>query len=70
MKNHSQRPLHYNFKQNNQVALSFKTELNFTGWRGIAVPFRDMKGSATGKLDKLVITAKFRSSRYAFFLIK
>lgn len=50
-------PLTLQFKQNNQVALSFNTELNFTGWRGIAVPFRDMKGSATGKLDKLVITA-------------
>ncbi|MEY2343668.1 hypothetical protein I3679_002955 [Proteus mirabilis] len=61
-------PLTLQFKQNNQVALSFNTELNFTGWRGIAVPFRDMKGSATGKLDKLVITAPDQAG--TLFLIK
>lgn len=50
-------PLIFQFKQSNQVVLSFDTQLNFTGWRGIAVPFRDMKGSATGTFDKLVINA-------------
>nr|MBG3151899.1 chondroitinase [Proteus mirabilis] len=50
-------PLTLQFKQNDQVALGFDAQLNFTGWRGIAVPFRDMKGTATGKLDQLVITA-------------
>ena len=50
-------PLTFQFKQGNQIALSFDTQLNFTGWRGIAVPFRDMNGSATGTFDKLVITA-------------
>ncbi|QPT33223.1 chondroitinase [Proteus penneri] len=50
-------PLTFAFKQNNKIALSFNAELNFTGWRGIAVPFRDMQGSATGQFEQLVITA-------------
>lgn len=50
-------PLSFQFKQGDTPALSFNTQLDFTGWRGIAVPFRDMTGKATGKFDKLVITA-------------
>lgn len=61
-------PLTLAFKQNNKIALSFNAELNFTGWRGIAVPFRDMQGSATGQLDQLVITAPNQAG--TLFLIK
>lgn len=50
-------PLKFNFMQNNQTARSFAVGLNFRGWRGIAVPFRDMSGSITGTLDKLEIIA-------------
>lgn len=50
-------PLTFAFKQNNKIALRFDTQLDFTGWRGIAVPFRDMQGTATGQFDQLVITA-------------
>ena len=45
-------PLTFAFKQNNKIALSFDTQLDFTGWRGIAVPFRDMQGTATGQFDQ------------------
>ncbi|WP_193014639.1 chondroitinase family polysaccharide lyase [Proteus sp. FME41] len=50
-------PLIFQFKQNNKVGLRFDTQLNFTGWRGIAVPFHDMQGDAKGQFDQLVITA-------------
>ncbi len=50
-------PLNFRFIQNNQAARSFSVGLNFRGWRGIAVPFRDMSGTATGTLTKLEISA-------------
>ena len=35
----------------------FRAPLNFTGWRGIAVPFRDMQGEGTADMNRLTITA-------------
>ncbi|MFZ7224623.1 chondroitinase family polysaccharide lyase [Avibacterium avium] len=51
------QPLQFDFEQQGKVKKSFKINLDFTGWRGIAVPFRDMPGGKVLSLDKLVITA-------------
>ncbi|MFZ7273921.1 chondroitinase family polysaccharide lyase [Avibacterium avium] len=51
------QPLQFAFEQNGQVKKSFKINLDFVGWRGIAVPFRDMQGEKVTNLDKLVIQA-------------
>lgn len=51
------QPLDFQFEQSGQIKKSFQISLNFTGWRGIAVPFRDMKGEKADQLDKLVINA-------------
>ncbi|MCW9709577.1 chondroitinase [Avibacterium sp. 21-586] len=50
-------PLAFTFEQNGQVKKSFNINLDFVGWRGIAVPFRDMQGEEVTRLDKLVIQA-------------
>ncbi|TCJ95874.1 chondroitin-sulfate-ABC endolyase/exolyase [Volucribacter psittacicida] len=50
-------PLTFEFKQGGQQKKSFVANLDFTGWRGIAVPFRDMQGDKVEQLDQLVITA-------------
>lgn len=51
------QPLQFDFEQQGKVKKSFKINLDFTGWRGIAVPFRDMPGGKVLSLDRLVITA-------------
>ncbi|MCW9718070.1 chondroitinase family polysaccharide lyase [Avibacterium sp. 21-599] len=51
------QPLHFSFEQQGKVKKSFDINLDFTGWRGIAVPFRDMQGENVTNLDKLVIQA-------------
>ncbi|KAA6208799.1 chondroitinase family polysaccharide lyase [Avibacterium paragallinarum] len=51
------QPLQFDFEQQGKVKKSFKINLDFTGWRGIAVPFRDMPGGKVLSLDKLVIKA-------------
>lgn len=50
-------PLTFNFYQADTLQKSFAANLDFTGWRGIAVPFRDMQGENKEKLDRLVINA-------------
>ncbi|WP_422120932.1 chondroitinase family polysaccharide lyase [Moellerella wisconsensis] len=50
-------PLTFRFMQNKQPAKTFKVGMNFSGWHGIAVPFRDMTGEARGKFDALQIIA-------------
>ncbi|PVX33419.1 chondroitin-sulfate-ABC endolyase/exolyase [Pasteurella langaaensis DSM 22999] len=50
-------PLKFAFEDKGSVKKSFQINLDFVGWRGIAVPFRDMQGEKVSALDKLVIQA-------------
>lgn len=51
------QPLQFAFEQKGKVKKSFKVNLDFVGWRGIAVPFRDMQGEKVTALDKVIIQA-------------
>ncbi|WP_245907069.1 chondroitinase family protein [Photobacterium sanctipauli] len=45
--------LRFSFKTNEQENVFFQYSLNFTGWRGIAVPFRDMNGAPAESMNQL-----------------
>ena len=49
--------LRFQFSQGAEAGPGFSVPLDFSGWRGLAVPFRDMPGTARGTLDRLTITA-------------
>lgn len=49
--------LTFQFGEKNHVNTQFKASLNFLGWRGIAVPYRDMEGEPVKDMDNLTITA-------------
>ncbi|MCD1125338.1 hypothetical protein LPW36_04740 [Jinshanibacter sp. LJY008] len=46
----------FNFGREESVNCSFNIKLNFVGWRGIAVPFRDMEGKAVEGMQYLTIS--------------
>ncbi|WP_248783048.1 chondroitinase family polysaccharide lyase [Photobacterium kishitanii] len=53
----SNKKLTFELGNENNTKIYFKYGLNFSGWRGIAVPFRDMEGTATANMDRLRIIA-------------
>ncbi|MEC6907323.1 chondroitinase family polysaccharide lyase [Photobacterium piscicola] len=53
----SDKTLKFKFGNENNTNVYFEYGLNFDGWRGIAVPFRDMEGAATANMDRLQILA-------------
>ncbi len=54
----SNKQLEFQFLQNDQLATSFKLNLNFTGWRAISVPFeQDMLGQPNESMNKLIVVA-------------
>lgn len=60
------QPLTFSFYHDGKVYNTFKANMDFTGWRGIAVPYRDMQGEKADKLDKLVITAPDEAGKIYF----
>lgn len=49
--------LTFEFGTQQTTQIQFQYGLNFSGWRGISVPFRDMEGTATANMDRLRIIA-------------
>lgn len=49
--------LTFQFGEKNHVDIQFKASLDFLGWRGIAVPYRDMEGKPAKDMSSLTITA-------------
>ncbi|MBL4829922.1 MAG: chondroitinase [Aliivibrio sp.] len=49
--------LTFEFGTDNRIDTSFVYSLNFSGWRGISVPFRDMNGEAKDKMNRLTVRA-------------
>lgn len=58
--------LTFHFGQGEAVNASFSISLAFSGWRGIAVPFRDMQGEAIEGMDRLTIIAPERAGQLLF----
>lgn len=59
-------PLTFAFEQGDKAVKSFEFNLNFTGWRGIAVPFRDMTGAGADHADRLVVRAPKQAGKLFF----
>ncbi|MBE2894259.1 chondroitinase family polysaccharide lyase [Spirabiliibacterium falconis] len=59
-------PFTFTFKQGDKTVKQFEFNLNFTGWRGVAVPFRDMKGDAVNRADSVMIKAPNQAGKVFF----
>ncbi len=53
----SDNTITFQFGKNDSSQAQFSYSLNFEGWRGISVPFRDMDGTPTAGMNRLTITA-------------
>ncbi|WP_022939877.1 chondroitinase family polysaccharide lyase [Psychromonas hadalis] len=49
--------INFSFGSKDTTDAYFNYSLDFKGWRGISVPFRDMQGTAAENMNKLSITA-------------
>lgn len=58
--------LTFRFAQGDRAAASFQAKLNFSGWRGIAVPYRDMQGKPSAQMDRVTITAPAQAGTLYF----
>lgn len=65
---YSEKPINdvlkVSFTEQGNVKKYFEVNLNFKGWRGIAVPFRDMSGVQVDKLDKVELTVGTEGQLY------
>lgn len=65
-----QDTLKFNFNQANDIKSSFVLNLNFKGWRAVAIPFEsDMQGTPTEDMDSLSIVAPAASGKIYFDLM-
>lgn len=62
----SDQSLTFQFGHGDSPQIQFKYGLNFTGWRGISVPFRDMDGTPSAGMNRLTITAPDTSGTLYF----
>ncbi|MCW8331546.1 chondroitinase [Photobacterium sp. SDRW27] len=53
----SDNVLTFQFGKDNSPQTQFTYSLNFEGWRGISVPFRDMDGTPTAGMNRLTVNA-------------
>ncbi|OZS41549.1 chondroitinase family polysaccharide lyase [Photobacterium sanguinicancri] len=53
----SDKSLTFQFGTDDNQQSQFSYGLNFKGWRGISVPFRDMKGTPSAGMNRLTVTA-------------
>lgn len=53
----SDNTLTFRFGKDDSPQAQFTYSLNFKGWRGISVPFRDMDGTPTTGMNRLTVTA-------------
>ncbi|WFN98078.1 polysaccharide lyase beta-sandwich domain-containing protein [Edwardsiella ictaluri] len=58
--------LTFRFGQGERSDAHFQASLNFQGWRGIAVPYRDMQGTPGAAMDRLTITAPTQAGTLYF----
>ncbi|WP_392454258.1 chondroitinase family polysaccharide lyase [Edwardsiella piscicida] len=58
--------LTFRFGQGERSDAQFQASLNFQGWRGIAVPYRDMQGTPSASMDRLTITAPAQAGTLYF----
>ena len=49
--------LTFAFGAGERAEAQFSAPLNFTGWRGIAIPYRDMQGKVSSDTNRLTVTA-------------
>ena len=53
----SDNTMTFKFAKDDSSQAQFSYSLNFEGWRGISVPFRDMDGTPTAGMNRLTVTA-------------